>query len=128
MANEAPRTVYVIEDDTALRTAYAAALTQLGHQVKTASDGQEGEVLVKQSIPDMILLDMVMPNMDGVEFLGRLRAEPATKAVRVVVVSSFESAPAIENLKVDEYLSKMQTPPEQVAAIVDRLLRQPTQS
>lgn len=124
MANNAhASTIYVVEDDTALRTAYAAALTGLGHQVKTASDGQEGRRLMEEGVPDLIVLDMVMPNMDGAEFLEALRADAATKDVKVVVVSSFELMPAMEKLGVTEYLSKMQNPPEQVAAVVDRLLR-----
>ncbi len=118
-----PKTIYVIDDDTALRTAYAAALSAKGYTVKTAADGLEGEALVAAGAPDLIILDMLMPNLDGKGFLRELRSNPANQSVQVVVVSNFESAPELENLQVSKYLSKMQNNPEAVAATVDGLLQ-----
>lgn len=116
-------TVFVIDDEMALRTAYAAALSKLGYTVKTASDGIEGQALMKTVTPSLILLDMLMPNLDGVGFLKQLREDDANKDVKVVVVSNFESLPAAEGLGVEKYLSKMQNTPEAVAAAVDRILK-----
>ena len=115
--------VFVIDDETALRTAYAAALSKLGYTVKTASDGVEGQVLLKAGVPSLILLDMLMPNLDGVGFLKQLRGDAANKDVKIVVVSNFESLPDAEELGVEKYLSKMQNTPEAVAAAVDRVLK-----
>jgi len=118
------KTIYVIDDDTALRTAYAAALSAMGYNVKEAADGVEGQALVAAAMPDLIILDMLMPNLDGEGFLKSLRGTPDHQNVKVVVVSSFEAAPELEELGVAKYLSKMQNPPEEVAAAVDQLLRQ----
>jgi CheY-like chemotaxis protein len=117
------KTIHVIEDDTALRTAYSAALSQLGYQTKTASDGLKGQELLKSDRPDLILLDMLMPNLDGMGYLESLRADPANADIKVVVVSNFESMPEVEGLHVAKYLSKMENPPEAVAAAVDKILQ-----
>ena len=118
-----PKTIYVIDDDTALRTAYAAALTRLGHHTQTAADGVKGQALLATGRPDLVLLDMLMPNLDGVGFLKGLRNDAANADVKVVVVSNFESMPEAEGLGVTKYLSKMENPPEAVAAAVDKILR-----
>lgn len=114
--------VYVLDDDTAVREAYAAALSRLGYRVRTAPDGLKGQELVKAEKPDLILLDMLMPHMDGIGFLKSLRQEPGTAAIEVIVISSFEALPETNALGVDKYLSKMDNSPEQVAAEADKLL------
>ncbi|HUC87076.1 MAG TPA: response regulator, partial [Candidatus Saccharimonadales bacterium] len=98
-----PKTIHVIDDDTALRTAYAAALNRLGYHTQTAADGLKGEALLAAGQPDLVLLDMLMPHLDGVGFLKGLRADPANAGVKVVVVSNFESMPESEALGVDKY-------------------------
>jgi two-component system chemotaxis response regulator CheY len=120
-----PKTIYVIDDDTALRSAYSAALSRLGYRTQTAADGVKGQALLKTGRPDLILLDMLMPNLDGVGFLKGLRADPETAAIKVVVVSNFESAPEAAGLGVSKYLSKMESAPEDVAAAVDKILQAP---
>jgi CheY-like chemotaxis protein len=118
-----PQIVYVIDDDTVLRNAYAAALTGLGYHVQTAADGLKGEELLRVGRPDLILLDMLMPQLDGVGFLKSLRADPANASIQVVIVSSFESVLDTAGLGVAKYLSKMQHTPEDVAATADALLK-----
>jgi CheY-like chemotaxis protein len=115
--------VYVIDDDTALRTAYAAAVHTLGHEVETGSDGLEAKALVAKKAPDLILLDMLMPNMDGLTFLAELRQNAAFAPVKVVIVSNFETMPEISDLQVSKYLSKVSHTPEAVAATVDSILK-----
>jgi len=117
------KTVYVIDDDSALSAAYSLALSNLGYTVRAASDGVEGVALLKNGLPAAILLDILMPNLDGYNFLKQLRADPAAKDVKVIVVSNFEAPLGIEKLGVAKYLSKMQNSPEAVAAVVDRLLK-----
>lgn len=115
--------VYVIDDDTALRTAYAAALHSLGHEVETGSDGLEAQALVAKKAPDLILLDMLMPNMDGLTFLTELRKDQDKASIKVVIVSNFETMPEISDLQVSKYLSKVSHAPEAVAASVDSILK-----
>jgi two-component system alkaline phosphatase synthesis response regulator PhoP len=115
--------VYVIDDDTVARTAYAAALHKLGYQVETGSDGLEAQQLVAKARPALILLDMLMPNLDGIGFLKEFRRDEANAAVKVVVVSNFESMPEAAELGVSKYLSKVTHTPEAVAASVDEVLK-----
>jgi len=61
--------ILVIEDDTFLRNAYRVKLTKSGYTVLLASDGKEGAEMVKSEKPDLILLDLVMPVVDGFTFL-----------------------------------------------------------
>jgi CheY-like chemotaxis protein len=118
-----PATVYVIDDDTALRTAYTAALSGLGYEVKSAIDGQEGQKLIADKKPDLIVLDMLMPNLDGMSFLKQLRKDEDYDQVKVFVVSNFEALPEAEELGVVKYMSKMQHGPDEVAAAVDNILK-----
>lgn len=110
--------VYVADDDTGLRTAYAAALHKLGLEVETAADGLEALALVKKAKPTAILLDMLMPNLDGIGFLKQLRADAANDPIKVIVVSNFESMPEANDFNVAKYLSKLQHGPDEVAARV----------
>jgi CheY-like chemotaxis protein len=117
-------TVYVVDDDTGLRTAYVAALSRLGYQVETANDGVEAQKLVAtKGKPAAILLDMLMPNLDGIGFLKQLRSDPANQSIKVVVASNFESIPEANELGVAKYVTKLEKSPEEVAALVDELLK-----
>jgi DNA-binding response OmpR family regulator len=115
--------IYVVDDDTGLRTAYAASLHKMGYEVETAADGQQAEALVKKAKPGLILLDLLMPNMDGLSFLKNLRAEDKDNKIKVIVVSNFESMPEASELGVAKYLSKMQHGPDEIAAFVDQILK-----
>ncbi len=114
--------IYVIDDDTGLRTAYAAALHKLGYEVETATDGQTALALLSKKTPDLILLDLLMPTMDGISFLHNLREEGKLKNLLVVVASNFESMPETEELGVARYLSKTQHEPDAVAAVIQQIL------
>jgi CheY-like chemotaxis protein len=117
-------TIYVIDDDAGLRAAYAAALSQRGYQIETASDGIEGQkLLASKGKPTLILLDMLMPNLDGIGFLQALRQDEANQDIKVVVTSNFASMPEASELGVAKYISKFEKNPEAVAAAVDNLLK-----
>lgn len=117
--------IYVVDDDTGLRTAYAAALSKLGYKVETATDGLQATTLLEQGVPDLILLDMLMPNMDGLSFMRQLRADPQYDEVKVIVASNFESMPEATELRVTKYISKLQCEPEEVASIIHQILAAP---
>jgi CheY-like chemotaxis protein len=81
-------TILVVEDDRFLRRACEASLQQRGFIVKTAIDGEVGLQMAKDSSPDLVLLDLLMPKVSGIEVLTRLRADPATAAIPVVILSN----------------------------------------
>ena len=119
--------VYVVDDDTVLRTAYAAAIHKQGFDIETASDGLEAQKLVAKQKPDAILLDMLMPNMDGITFLQGLRKDPTNSSVKVVISSNLESLPETSSLEVSKYLSKLTHDPDAIAAAVAEVINGPTE-
>jgi signal transduction histidine kinase/DNA-binding NarL/FixJ family response regulator len=82
------RTVLVVDDVPGNRATMADFLSPLGFQVIEADNGQSGLMLALQEIPDLILMDSVMPVMDGLEATRRLRREPALSKVAVISVSA----------------------------------------
>jgi DNA-binding response OmpR family regulator len=84
----AARTILLIEDDRFLRKAAEAALRRHGFAVITAPDGVEGLRLARSERPDLVLLDLIMPGMQGFEVLKLLKADAETAAIPVVVLSN----------------------------------------
>jgi CheY-like chemotaxis protein len=79
--------IYVLEDEVAVRTVLVDALTSVGHDVREFGDGQQALDEIERVLPELILLDMRMPRMDGFKFLSALRRKPVAKAVPVIIVS-----------------------------------------
>ncbi len=85
---ESERTILVIDDEYAVRRLMKLLLERRGYQVLTAADGTEGLILAKVEQPDVILLDLMMPKMDGHEVLQQLKRDPDTKDAHVIVVTA----------------------------------------
>jgi CheY-like chemotaxis protein len=83
-----PPSVLLVEDDPFLRRACEASLKQRGLAVTSAADGEAGLRAAHEAIPDLILLDLLMPKMSGIEMLAALRAHPATAVVPVAIISN----------------------------------------
>ena len=103
------RTILLIEDDPLSARLVDLILKSEGHQVIITRDGFEGLEVAKNTSLDLVLLDLMLPKMDGFEVLRQLRADPKTADVRVVIVSA-KSQPADKEraaeLGVDAYLTK----------------------
>jgi CheY-like chemotaxis protein len=82
------KTILLVEDSRFLRLANERALIRAGYRVVTAPDGEEALRLARESAPDLILLDMLLPKVGGPEVLRSLRTTPLTARVPVVVLSS----------------------------------------
>jgi two-component system, cell cycle response regulator DivK len=81
-------TVLLIDDSKFLRRANELSLTKAGHQIVTASDGEEGLRLAREKKPDIIVLDMLLPKLSGADLLQLLKGDPHTAKIPVVVLSS----------------------------------------
>jgi len=81
------QTVLVVEDSKLLRTNSERILKKAGYLVVTAIDGMEALTVARESRPDLILLDMMLPKLDGPSVLQALKADPATARIPVVVVT-----------------------------------------
>ena len=82
-----PARVLVVEDDPSVRGLLHTLLTAEGYDVSTASDGLAGLVKAAQTLPDLILLDLMMPDLGGVRVLEELHDDPELDATPVVVVT-----------------------------------------
>jgi DNA-binding response OmpR family regulator len=80
--------ILVAEDEKQIADMIAFKLTNSGHQVIRARDGEEAMKLVKQDLPDLIMLDAMMPGLGGFEVLRRLKSDPALRAVPVIMVTA----------------------------------------
>ena len=80
--------ILIIDDRRFLRLANERALVRAGHHVFTASDGEEGLRLARERIPDLVILDMMLPKLSGQQLLHELRADPQTSTMPVMVLTS----------------------------------------
>jgi CheY-like chemotaxis protein len=98
--------VLVVEDDDGIRDLVDLVLTSAGYEVLTASDGAAALQVVGTVHPDLVLLDMRMPVMDGWEFARRYRAGPEPHAPIVVVTAARDAAQRAAEINANGYLGK----------------------
>ncbi len=82
------RTILVVDDDPKVIRVVEINLTQEGHQVRTAGDGEAALVDIAMERPDLVILDVMMPRMDGFETLKRLKGDPATAEIPVIMLTA----------------------------------------
>ncbi len=80
--------ILVAEDEKQIADMIAFKLTNSGHQVIRAQDGEQAMKLARDAIPDLIMLDAMMPGIGGFEVLRRLKADPALRSVPVIMVTA----------------------------------------
>jgi CheY-like chemotaxis protein len=118
--------ILLVEDDVTIATMYQMLLTARGYASRHALDGVEGMAMVRQERPALILLDMMMPRMDGLEFLEALRGWPKTDNIPVVVLSNVSDRHLVDralDLGAVEYLVKAQTRPQVLIGALPHWLR-----
>lgn len=117
--------ILIIEDNDILNKAYELILTHNGHTIASASDGKKGLTQAEAFNPEVILLDMLMPNLDGIGFLKAydgINKHPTVKIALLTNVSEESLVKRTLELGAQEYLLKSVLAPEQLVAMVSRLL------
>ena len=119
--------IVVLEDDLAMREIVNHKLKNSGFAIKMAEDGGKGYLLIEQEKPDLVLMDLMMPDMDGFEVLKRLRAHPDKKlaATPVIVLSNLWSKEDVLKAKqynVEDYLIKAYFTPDEILAKIKEVL------
>jgi two-component system cell cycle response regulator len=109
--NDAPTRarILVVDDEPAIREYETALLSELGHEVLVAADGAEALELARAQQPHLVLLDIMMPELSGIEVCRQLRADPRTRDIRVIVVSAVDAKRALEESIIagaDDFLAK----------------------
>ena len=119
-------TILLVEDHAALRANLRDILALEGFRVLAAADGLEGLRLARAEHPDLVLCDIMLPGMDGLEILARLRAEAATAALPFIFLTAKGTPPDIRagmTLGADDYLPKPVARADLLAAVRTRLAR-----
>lgn len=123
--------VMVVEDDPFMSRMYQKIFTLEKHEVIVLGNGQEAWEQVHVRKPDIILLDVMMPVMNGFQLLDKLKADPETKNIPVVMLTNLSSDQDAENALLKgavKYVVKSQYEPKQVVAMVDEILGKPAVS
>ena len=113
--------VAIVEDDQAISQMYRFKFESEGFTVETAENGALGLQLVEKMKPDIILLDLMMPEMTGDEMLAKLRATSWGKDIKVIILTNMgeqEVPEAVKKLGVSAVILKADMTPRQVASMV----------
>jgi two-component system cell cycle response regulator DivK len=118
--------ILVVEDNERNLKLVRDVLQYAGYDVIAASSGEQGVALARERLPDLVLMDLQLPEMDGTEALRRLRNDPLTRAIPVVAVTAFAMKDDREralNAGFDSYIEKpisVRALPDQVRGFLDR--------
>jgi two-component system sensor histidine kinase/response regulator len=117
--------VAIIEDDQAISQMYRIKFETEGFEVETAENGRLGLELAEKMRPDIILLDLMMPEMNGHEMLTKLRATSWGKGIKVIILTNVgeqEAPTGLDKLNVRRFIVKAEMTPRQVAEMVKQEL------
>lgn len=117
--------IAIIEDDQAISQMYRFKFESEGYTVDTAENGKKGLKLAEAMKPDIILMDLMMPEMSGAEMLKLLRASDWGKSIKVIVLTNMgeqEIPPELKELGVSGVILKADMTPRQVADVVKKHL------
>ncbi len=119
------KTILFIEDESSLQKTFGEILKQEGYEVASALDGETGLRLVKEKKPDLILLDLILPKMNGFDVLKKIKEDPEIKEIPVIVLTNLEGVADVDKaieLGATTYLVKAQYSLEEVVEKIKKVL------
>jgi DNA-binding response OmpR family regulator len=121
--------VLVVDDEPAIRLLLQAILAQEGHEVDTAADGIEALDAVQRELPDVVLLDLAMPHMDGWHFLEELRNVGLRSKVRVIIVSAMTDQESMDRGRTEGVNERIAKPFDATAIVraVEAVVQEPAE-
>ncbi|PJB16016.1 response regulator [Candidatus Falkowbacteria bacterium CG_4_9_14_3_um_filter_38_19] len=120
------KTILVIEDDKFLRELISRKLTGEGFDVLEAVDGEDGVKKIKEEKPDIVLLDLILPGIDGFEVLAKLRDDPEISPIPVIILSNLGQREEVEKglkLGAIDYLIKAHFTPGEIIEKIKNILK-----
>lgn len=118
--------ILVIEDEIFLSNIMRVRLEDEGYRVKLAHDGKEALQMLEESIPDLMLLDLIMPNMDGFDFLKAVKANDKFKNIPVIVTTNLNQAEdmaKVNAMGVTEYVVKSDVTMDELEDKVTKIVK-----
>lgn len=117
--------ILIVEDDPLMARLYYKVFTIEGYEVIMAADGEEGLLAVHKNIPTLILLDVMMPKLNGLELLEKLKADPTTKKIPVIMLTNLAGQADAEKaitLGAIKYIVKSEYEPKTIVNMVKEVL------
>jgi CheY-like chemotaxis protein len=120
------RKVLIVDDDRSLRLLVRATLGDEEYEILEAATGKEALEIARRELPELLLLDIMMPTIDGLTVCEQLKSDPATTNINVVMLTAVRRPEDIERSKVvaDEYFTKPFSPLE-LLQLVERIMKSP---
>lgn len=121
------KTILLVEDDAFVSDIYQTKLGQEGFQVIMAENGAEALKKLEKNIPNLILLDIIMPYMDGMELLGKLKEKREWREIPVILLTNLSDKEKVEEalkMGANDYLIKSHFTPSEVVGKVNVLLKE----
>lgn len=121
MQSNSKKSILIVEDEPELAEVYQTLLGQSGYNITVAHNGESALAAVEEKAPDLILLDLRMPIMGGVEFLENYDVKEEHKGVKVIVFSNYDMQDEIDDayrLGADRYVLKAWASPKELLQIV----------
>jgi DNA-binding response OmpR family regulator len=119
--------ILVIEDDKFLRELISQKLLKEGYDVAEAMDGEKGVESVKSEKPDLVLLDLILPGIDGFEVLARIKSDPEISGTPVIILSNLGQKDDIEkglNMGAVDYLIKAHFTPGEIVEKIRSVMKE----
>lgn len=120
-------TILLIEDDQFVREIYTEVLEKNGFEVDSAGTGKEGLRMLKQNKYDLLLLDIMLPDTNGLQILKQVKQNPATATLKTILLTNLGQDTVIEQgykLGADKYLIKAAYNPDQIVKEVESCLNE----
>lgn len=118
--------ILIVEDDPIMQKIYSKKFQLEGFEVETAGDGEEGLSKIKSLKPDFVLMDVMLPKLNGIEALEKAKADPQTSQIPILVLSNLSTADDAETATQKGavgYLVKSDVTPSQVVSKVKQILK-----
>jgi DNA-binding response OmpR family regulator len=129
MTEKNTKVILCIEDEQEMIDLIRLILSRRGFEIRGANGGKEGLEIIRKDHPDLVLLDLMMPEMDGWEVYQQMKADEATKDIPVIVVTakaqSIDKVLGLHIAKVDDYIAKPFSPQELLTSVDNVLGRKP---
>jgi DNA-binding response OmpR family regulator len=120
------KTILIVEDDKFLRELIAKKLQKEGYNISEAVDGEEGIKKIKTEKPDLVLLDLILPGIDGFEVLSRMKADEELAGIPVIILSNLGQREEIERglkLGANDYMIKAHFTPREIIDKIKSVLK-----